>query len=178
MCLYVRDLTGRESLVLSRWLRQSRSVVKMRRGQVIAFSGQGLRVQEIAQQLGMHEEYIRELIRQFNDEGFDALTPRKRTGRQRVLTEEEESVVAEIATMPPQACGRPFNQWSLRKLTQYLVDSGMITPVSFGTIRNVLRRRGVTFQRTRTWKTSNDPHLESKKNGSKSSTATRPTAAR
>jgi len=178
MCLYVRELNRQESQLISSWLRQSKSVVKMRRAQVIAFSGQGLRVQEIAGQLGMHEEYIRELIRRFNDEGFEALMPRKRTGRQPALTEEEESVVVEIATMPPQACGRPFNQWSLRKLHQYLVDNKMITPVSFGTIRNVLRRRGVTFQRTRTWKTSNDPQLELKKNGSKSSTARRRKAAR
>lgn len=174
MCLYVRRLTSQESLTLTRWLRQSRSTVKMRRAQVLAFSAQGMRAHEISGQLGMHEEYVRELIRRFNDEGFQALKPRKPTGRRRILTEEEESVLVEIATAPPQAFGRPFNQWSLRKLHQFLVtDKKLITPVSVGTIRNVLKRRGVTFQRTRTWKRSNDPAYDAKKNGSKRSTAGR-----
>ena len=179
MCLYVRSLTSQESLTLTRWLRQSRSTVKMRRAQVIAFSGQGMRARQIAEQLGMHEEYVRELIRRFNDGGFEALKPRKPTGRGRILTEEEESVLVEIATAPPQAFGRPFNQWSLRKLHQFLVlDKKLITPVSVGTIRNVLKRRGGTFQRTRTWKRSNDPAYDAKKNASRRSTARRRRARR
>ncbi len=178
MCLYVRRFTSQESLTLTRWLRQSRSTVKMRRAQIIAFSGQGMRAPQIAQHLGMHEEYVRELIRRFNDEGFQALKPRKPTGRGRILTEEEESVLVEIATAPPQAFGRPFNQWSLRKLHQFLVlDNKLITQVSVGTIRNVLKRRGITFQRTRTWKRSNDPAYDAKKNASGRST-TRPRRAR
>jgi transposase len=151
----------------------------MRRGQVLAFSGQGMRAREISDQLGMHEEYVRELIRRFNDEGFEALKPRKPTGRGRILTEEEESVLVEIATAPPQAFGRPFNQWSLRKLHQFLVpDKKLIRPVSVGTIRNVLKRRGVTFQRTRTWKRSNDPAYDAKKNASRRSTARGPKGRR
>jgi len=166
-------------MTLTRWLRQSRSTVKMRRAQVIAFSGQGMRARQIASQLDMHEEYIRELIRRFNDEGFEALKPRKPTGRGRILTEEEQSIVVEIATAPPQAFGRPFNQWSLRKLHQFLVvDKKLVTPVSVGTLRNVLKRRGVTFQRTRTWKRSNDPAYEAKKNASRRSTAKRRRAPR
>ena len=108
MCLYVRRLASQESRTLTGWLRQSGSTVKMRRAQVIAFSGQGVRAREIAEQLGMHEEYVRELIRRFNDEGFDALKPLKPTGRGRIMTEEEESVVVQIATAPPQAFGRPY----------------------------------------------------------------------
>ena len=174
MCLYVRNLVWQESLTLTRWLRQCRSTVKMRRAQVIAFSGQGMRARQIAQQLAMHEEYVRELIRRFNDEGFAALKPRKPTGRRRILTEEEESVLVQIATAPPQAFGRPFNQWSLRKLHQFLVlDKKLITSVSVGTIRNVLKRRAVTFQRTRTWKRSNDLAYDAKKNASRRSTAKR-----
>ena len=46
-----------------------------------AFSGQGMRAREIAKQLHLHEEYVRELIRQFNEGGFEALRPRKATGR-------------------------------------------------------------------------------------------------
>ena len=179
MCLYVRDLTSWESRTLSNWLKQSRSVVRMRRAQVIAFSGQGMRAREIAAQLDMHEEYVRELIRRFNEDGFDAMKPRPRTGRAPALTEEEKSIVREIATTPPQAFGRPFNQWSLRKLHHFLVEQKrLIRPVCYGTIRNVLRKSGITFQRTRTWKRSNDPAYEAKKNESRRSTARRRRSSR
>jgi len=171
MCLYVRDVTDAESNILSRWLRQGKSVVKMRRAQVIAFSAQGMKAREIAGQLCMHEEYIRELIRRFNADGFAALMPRKRTGRIPALTEEEKATVVEVATAPPQAFGRPFNQWSLRKLHKFLVqDKKLISHVSVGTIRNVLKEREVSYQRTRTWKRSNDPDYDAKKNESERST--------
>ena len=122
MCLYVRELSTSESETLARWLHDAKSTVRMRRAQILAFSAQGMRVQQIASTLGMHEEYLRELIRQFNDGGFDVIKPRKRPGRPESLSEEEKSVVAEIATAPPQAFGRPFNQWSLSKLHQFLLD--------------------------------------------------------
>jgi len=173
MCLFVRKLTAAESRMLTRWLRDAKSVVRMRRAQVLAFSAQGMRVQQIAATLRMHEEYLRRLLRDFNDEGFDALKPRPHTGRRASLTEEEASVVAEVATAPPQAFGRPFNQWSLRKLRQFLIDRKLIVPVTVPTLRSVLKERKISFQRTRTWKRSNDPAFDAKKNGSSGSTAGR-----
>jgi len=178
MCLYVRPLRVEESQKLSRWLRQSKSAVQMRRAQVIAFSGQGMRVQQIASQLGLHEEYVRQLIRQFNEEGLEGIASKGWPPRAGKLTEEERSIIVEIATAPPQAFGRPFNQWSLRKLHRFLVlDKKMVSQVSYGTIRNVLKKAKVSFQRSRTWKRSNDPRYHAKKNASLSSTRRRrPTA--
>ena len=170
MCLFVRDLAPAESAKLSRWLRNPRNGIQKRRAQVISFSGQGMRVQEIAPFLGMNEEYLRELIRGFIDEGFDALRQKPRPGRPRTLTEEEESIIAEIATAPPQAFGRPFNQWSLRKLRDFLVEKKLVKPISHNVVRRVLRGRKITFQRTRTWKRSSDPDYDAKKNASSRST--------
>jgi hypothetical protein len=99
------------------------------------------------------------LIRRFNDEGFDALRQKTRSGRPPKLTEEEESIIAEIATAPPQAMGRPFNQWSLRKLRDFLVERKMIQPVGHNVIRRVLKNRKKKHSNTsnggtRTLKTS------------------------
>ena len=174
MCLFVRDLTSSESRRLSQWLRNPRNGIQIRCSQVMAFSGQGMCIQEIASQLGMDEEYLRELIRAFNEEGFDALRQKPRSGRPPSFTEEEESIVAEIATAPPQAFGRPFNQWSLRKLQQFLVQKKLIKPVSHNVIRRVLKNRKITYQRTRTWKRSNNPHYDTKKTRPRSSIRRRP----
>jgi len=122
-----------------------------------------MRVQQIATMLHLHEEYVRQLIREYNDQGLASLRVRAHPGRKSVLTPEEESVVVEMATMPPQAAGQPFNQWSLRKLTDYLVERRMIPKVSHVTVGRVLERHKVSYQRTRTWKKSTDPDFTAKK---------------
>ena len=170
MCLQARAPDGSESKELSRWLKRPRNAVQMRRGQLISFSAQGMRVQEVSKSLHLHEEYVRKLIRKYNEEGLSALRTRAHPGRRPALTPEDESVVVEIAKMPPRAFGQPFNQWSLRKLTDCLVRRGMIPEVSHVTIGKVLDQHKVTYQRTRTWKESNDPDFASKKNASTDST--------
>ena len=101
MCLYVRDLDVRESRQLSRILKSSRTVTYMRRAQVVAFSGQGARVQQIAARLYLYEEYVRELIRRFNRGSFDALRSRRRSGRPSKYSEEEVSMILEVLTWRP-----------------------------------------------------------------------------
>ena len=113
MCLHARTPDVAESKELDRWLKRPRSAVQMRRAQLISFSAQGMRVQEISSTLYLHEEYVRQLIRQYNEGGLAALRTRARPGRPPTLTPEDESVVVEIAKMPPRAFGQPFNQWSL-----------------------------------------------------------------
>ena len=173
MCLHARSPNAAESKELGRWLKRPRNAVQMRRGQLISFSAQGMRVQEIAKTLYLHEEYIRQRIRQYNEEGLAALRTRAHPGRPPTLTPEDESVVVEIAKMPPRAFGEPFNQWSLRKLTDCLVGRAMIPKVSHVTIGKILDQHKVTYQRTRTWKESKDPEFASKKNASTDSTSGR-----
>jgi len=80
MCSFVRELTDREGQELSRILKNSKSAVLLRRAQVVAFSGQGMRAKQIAEQLHLHEEYARELIRRFGEGSFDALRSCKPIG--------------------------------------------------------------------------------------------------
>lgn len=97
MCLHVKTATAAQSAAFARWLRQTKSVVKMRRAQVIASSAQGMRAGQVAAQPSLRAEYVRELIRRFNEDGFDALKPRKRAGRGPALSEDEKSDVIEAA---------------------------------------------------------------------------------
>jgi hypothetical protein len=59
--------------------------------------------------------------------------------------------------------GQPFTHWSIRKLRRYLADNPR-RRVKIGKerLRQVLDAHGVTFQRTKTWKESNDPDKEAK----------------
>ena len=173
MCSFVRDLTAAEGRQLSRILKSSTNAVMLRRAQVIAFSGQGMQAKHIGEHLHLHEEYVRELIRLFEAGSFDALRPKPRTGRPRELEPEEVAQIIEVATMRPKDCGLPFTTWSLRKLADFLVARRVVSKTSANMVGRTLRENGITFQRTKTWKESNDPEFAAKKNGSKRSTRKR-----
>ena len=124
MCLYVRELTLAEGRRLTRVLKTTKTAAYLRRAQVVAFSGQGMRARAIAGRLYLHEEYVRELIRRFNAGGFAALRPRKASGRPSKYAPEEISVMLEVAGTRPHDLGLPFTVWSLRKLRPILCGAG------------------------------------------------------
>ena len=170
MCVFARDLTVSESRKLSKLLKTSRDGVLLRRAQVVAFSGQGMRAQEIAAFLDLHEEYVRDLLRRFNEGSFEALGPGKRTGRPRELEPEQVAQIVEFATSRPKDLGLPFTTWSLRKLADFLIARRVVSKTTANMVGRILRENEITFQRTKTWKESNDPHFAAKKNESRGST--------
>lgn len=61
------------------------------------------------------------------------------------------------ATTCPTKLGQPFTRWSIRKLAAYLRKvHGRLKRIGREALRCLLVRRGVTFQRTKTWKESPD----------------------
>ena len=72
-------------------------------------------------------------------------------------------MIVTAAPTRPEKLGLPFTCWSLRKLAAYLAG-GAARPVRIGRerLRQILHARGISFQRTRTWKESTDPHRDAK----------------
>jgi hypothetical protein len=60
--------------------------------------------------------------------------------------------------------GLPFSTWSLTKLAEFLVAEGVVDDISHEGLRDLLRKEGVSFQVIKTFKQSNDPDYEAKKN--------------
>jgi transposase len=164
MCVFARDLQENEGQKIKQILRRSHDRVKIRRATVILLSAQGMQAKEIARRTYLHPEYIRELIRRFNNEGISMLNERPRSGRPIVFDKEIRAEIVEIAQCPPRALGRPYTHWSLEKLREYLVSKRVLKTISIETLRQILKEERVSLQRTKTWKESNDPDFESKKN--------------
>lgn len=76
----------------------------------------------------------------------------------RLLTDDDEEFVVQTATTRPTKLGKPFTRWSVRKLADHL-RRNTARPIRIGreALRCLLARRGVTFQRTKTWKKSTAP---------------------
>jgi len=56
----------------------------------------------------------------------------------------------------PEKLGLPFTHWSLRKLAAYLAGAPQPARIGRERLRQILHARGISFQRTRTWKESAD----------------------
>lgn len=163
MCLYARDLRIDEGNKIQRILRHGKDATYVRRCQVILASTQGMKVPEIAETYYLSEDHVRRLIRQFNNEGFRSLKPKKPGGKEPTFTEEQQAEIIELALMPPKLLGLPFTQWSLHKLKDEVIKRKIVSTISHEKIREILKKAKITYQRTKTWKVSNDPELESKK---------------
>ena len=62
----------------------------------------------------------------------------------------------------PEKPVQPFTRWSLRKLAGYLAGLGRPVRIGRERLRQLLHERGISFQRTRTWKESTDPDRDAK----------------
>ena len=134
----------------------------VRRAMIIMASASGTLVPAIARLVAADEDTVRDVIHLFNQKGLGALDPRWAGGRPRLIGDGDIDVIVAAATSRPEKLGQPFTHWSLRKLAGYL--AGRPEPVRIGRerLRQLLHARGISFQRTRTWKESTDPDKEAK----------------
>jgi transposase len=161
----VREITNDEGNRLLRIIRRSSgSVVTWRRAQMVLLSAQGMDVGQIAKVAFTSEDRVREVLHNFNDDGFDSLYPRYAGGRPPKFSLPQRREIKKIALARPTDHDLPFSTWSLSKLAEFLVAEGVVDDISHEGLRSLLREEGVSFQRLKTWKQSNDPDFEAKKN--------------
>lgn len=152
---------GRRSLRITR--RGTGSVVTWRRAQMVLLSAQGMPVAKIAEVAFTRANRVRDVIHNFNADGFDSLYPKYKGGRPKTFTLPERREIKKIAKSKPAEHGLPFSTWSLAKLADFLVAEGVVDDISHEGLRVLLRKTGVSFQRIKTWKTSRDPDYAAKK---------------
>jgi transposase len=162
--LRVREIDDDEGRRLVRIIRRgSGSVVTWRRAQMVLLSAQGMDAPAIAKVAFTSEDRVRDVIRNFNADGFTSLYPKYKGGRPPKFTLPQRREVKKIARSHPGDHGLPFSTWSLSKLAEFLVAEGVVDDISHEGLRIMLREEGVTFQRLKTWKASKDPHYAAKK---------------
>ena len=159
-----RRLTDQEGQRLQQIVRRGKhGSVRVRRAMIIMASASGTLVPAIARLVAADEDTVRDVIHLFNQKGLAALDPRWAGGRPRLISDEDIQVIVTAATTRPEKLGQPFTRWSLRKLAGYLARHPD-RPVRIGRerLRQLLHARGISFQRTRTWKESRDPDRDAK----------------
>src|SRR5205085_12343575 len=95
---------------------------------------------------------------------FDSLAPKYAGGRPPTFTLPQRHEIKKVALSRPTDHDLPFSTWSLSKLAEFLVAEGVVDDISHEGLRALLREEGVSFQVIKTFKASNDPDFEAKKN--------------
>jgi len=110
------------------------------------------------------EDRVRAVIHNFNEDGFESLAPKYAGGRPPTFTLPQRREIKKVALSRPTDHDLPFSTWSLSKLAEFLVAEGVVDDISHEGLRVLLREEGVSFQVIKTFKVSNDPDFEAKKN--------------
>jgi len=141
-----RSISNDEGNRLLRIVRRSSgSVVTWRRAQMVLLSAQGMDVPMIAKVTFTSPDRVRDVIHNFNADGFDSLRPKYAGGRPPKFTLPQRQEIKKIALARPTDHGLPFSTWSLSKLADFLVAEGVVEDISHEGLRVLLREQGVSF---------------------------------
>ena len=156
--VFVRPLAHEEAVALKRRAKSAKHFSTRQRAAILLASNVGNSVPQIAAMWMTDESHVRKVIHDFNERGMASLDPEYRGGRPRRITDEDRPAVVAVAGARPDSQGIALTRWSLPRLADHLAEQGIvqISP----DLGRVLAAAGLSFQRTRTWKTSPDPDYE------------------
>ena len=114
----------------------------IKRANILLLSDQGKTAPEIAENLPVSEQTVYNIRKRFVQEGLDsALHDKPRPGAKLCIQPEQEAhVIALACTEPPD--GR--ERWTLRLLTNKVVELGIVEEVSRETVRRTLKKTSLS----------------------------------
>lgn len=142
----VRKLSNDEGQRLLRIVRRSSgSVVTWRRAQMVLLSAQGMDPAGIAKVTFASVDRVRDVIHNFNVDGFDFLPPKYAGGRPPTFDQTQRARITKIALSKPGDHDLPFSAWSLSTLADFLVAQEVVEDISPEGLRVLLRAEQVSF---------------------------------
>lgn len=129
----VRQLSAAEHGELGRITDdRAGSVIRWQRAQIVLLNSLGWSTAAVATQLLLTEQRVRDVIANFNEDGFPSLEYRYTGGRQPEHSPEEERDARAVAGAPPGRAGLTSSSWDDARLAEVLVRSGITGDVSPG----------------------------------------------
>ncbi|WP_319993815.1 helix-turn-helix domain-containing protein [Micromonospora sp. DR5-3] len=160
----VRRLSDAEGQKLQRIVRRgSTNTVRYRRAMIVLASAGGNSVPVIARLVQADEDTVREVVHKFNEKGLACLDP---NGREAVPVCSTVTTRTSSSRRPPpapacSACRSRAGRCGNSPPT-CAEPPGRCIRIGRETLRCLLIRHQITFQRTKTWKESTDPDKDAK----------------
>ncbi|MEV4250654.1 helix-turn-helix domain-containing protein [Streptosporangium canum] len=106
----LREIDDAEGERLLRIIRRGTgSVVTWRRAQIVLLSAQGMPVAKIAEVSFTSDDRVRDVVHNFNADGFESLYPKYKGGRPKTFTLPERREIKKIAKSKPTEHDLPFS---------------------------------------------------------------------
>lgn len=141
MALYVRKTSEAEERQLQAW-SSGRDPALKHRAEVVLLSGQGYGVQEISVLLHSHPANLRKWIHRFNRGGCDGLRTVRSGGPHVRISSQQRSAIVNLARSRPREMGLNFTRWTLHRLAQHAVKTGIVDRISHECVRQILMQAG------------------------------------
>jgi len=113
---------------------------------MVLWSAQGRDVPAIAKVAFTSHDRVRDVLHNFNLDGFDALYPRYAGGRPPTFTLPQRRQIKQVGLSRPVDHNVPLSTWSLAKLADFLVAEGVVDDISHEGLQLLLHEEGVSFQ--------------------------------
>ena len=137
-----------------------------RRYRIVNHVRQGMSVLAASRVESCAKETAYRCVAQFNAHGFANFErPSNPNGKPSKFTKAQLEALVKLAQCQPTDMGLPFTTWSIANLYDYAQKHDMLPDIGPERLRQVLRQQHVSWQRTKTWKVSNDPKFAQKKRG-------------
>ncbi len=165
--IYIRALSPAEQAGIEAGLRSSEAFT-LRRSQILLASSRGQHAKEIAGNLGCATQTVRNTLHAFEQKGVECL--KQESSRPKTVQAQFDQAKCEalraLLHQSPRNFGKATSLWTLELAAEVCVAQGVtMSQVSIETIRQALKRLGVSWQRAKHWITSPDPASSRKKNG-------------
>lgn len=159
-----RSLTADERNELERLVRSGKTENRLaERAKMVLWSREGISGNQIAKRLGRDADTVYRQLNRFDAEGITGLSDRSRPGRPHEYTERERGEMIAVARTDPQALGRPFGYWSLKRLAEYITNTLNI-PISREHLGRILNAEGLRWYQEKTYFTERpDPQFAEKR---------------
>lgn len=137
---------------------KTRDKTTFRRCQMVLRTANGEATKTIAEALACHPSTVNRTLKTFREQGEAALIPKKRPGRPRKVTPEDEQTLDELVAQEPREVGKNLSNWTSAALGEHL---GLA--VHSTTIQRHLKALGWRWRRPRHRIASPDPRYTPKK---------------
>ncbi len=164
--IYVRALTKEERERLKNGLR-SNNGFEVRRSQIVLASARQETARKIARHLGCDDQTVRNVIKQFNTTGLEVLKAKSNRPHhlKSTFTETNLEQVKDILHQSPRNFGKDTSLWTLGLLAEVSYREKVAEVwVTGETVRQALKRFGISWNRAKNWINSPDPAYMLKKN--------------
>lgn len=140
--LKVKALTKEEKEQLMNWTMSEDQPLKQR-AWVILLVEAGISVSKIAKGFCCSSRNLRKWVHRFNELGCQGLIKVFKGGRKAKITEEQKRQIVELSRKSPRSFGLNYGWWSLHRLTAEVKKQGIVSQISYESVRRILFEAGI-----------------------------------